>query len=74
MFSLIFLNKNTKPIKKKTYNTFVIPRAPMFSLNDVVPLPLPQAPANKQPIPSIPIPRLMASFGGDGAPHMRAHA
>ena len=48
--------------------TCVIPRAPIFSLYEVVPLPLPQAPASMQPIPSIPIPLLMAAVVGGGAP------
>lgn len=40
----------------------------MFSLYDVVPLPVPKAPAMIQPIPSIPIPLLIADVVGGGAP------
>lgn len=54
--------------------TLVIPIAPMFSLYDVVPFPLPKAPAKRHPIPSIPIPRLIACFGGGGAPDNLAQA
>lgn len=64
-----------KTLKKKAgHLTFVIPRAPTFSLYEVVPFPVPQAPANRQPIPSIPIPLLMACFGGGGAPDNLAQA
>ena len=45
-----------------------MPRAPIFSLYEVVPLPLPQAPASIHPIPSIPIPLLIAAVVGGGAP------
>lgn len=48
--------------------TCVMPRAPMFSLYDVVPFPDPQAPAIRHPIPSIPIPLLIADVVGGGAP------
>ena len=36
--------------------TLVMPIAPMFSLYEVVPVPVPHSPANTQPIPSIIIP------------------
>ena len=36
--------------------TFVIPKAAMFSAYEVVPLPVPQSPANTHPRPSIPMP------------------
>lgn len=69
-------NVDFKCIMHKTagHLTFVIPRAPTFSLYEVVPFPVPQAPANRQPIPSIPIPLLMACFGGGGAPDNLAQA
>lgn len=54
--------------------TFVIPMAPMFSLYEVVPFPVPKAPVRRHPIPSIPIPRLMACLGGGGAPDNLAQA
>lgn len=54
--------------------TRVIPKAPTFSLYEVVPFPVPQAPARRQPIPSTPIPRLIACLGGGGAPDKRAQA
>ena len=57
-----------------TIHTLVIPMAPIFSLYEVVPVPVPQAPARMQPIPSIPIPRLIAWAGGGGAPDILAHA
>lgn len=54
--------------------TFVIPRAPTFSLYEVVPFPVPQAPASRQPSPSMPIPLLIACLGGGGAPDSLAQA
>lgn len=39
-------------------------RMPMLPEYDVVPLPVPKSPANIHPIPSTPIPRLMAWEGG----------
>lgn len=48
--------------------------APMFSLYEVVPFPVPKAPVRRHPIPSIPIPRLMACLGGGGAPDNLAQA
>lgn len=47
--------------------TFVIPRAPTFILNDVVPFPEPQAPARMQPMPSMRMPLFMADLVGGGA-------
>lgn len=46
--------------------TLVIPKTAMFSLNEVVPLPEPKAPASKQPSPLTPMPRLMACVRGWG--------
>jgi len=48
--------------------TFVTLIAPIFSLYEVVPFPVPQIPAKIQPIPSIIIPRLSACAGGAFAP------
>ena len=57
-----------------TLSTLVIPMAPVFTLYVVVPFPLPNAPVKRHPIPSIPIPRLIACFGGGGAPDNLAQA
>ena len=68
---------NSKICSNKKWTTtraFVIPIAPMFSLYEVVPAPLPNAPANMQQNPSIKIPRLTACCGTGGAPARRAHA
>lgn len=54
--------------------TFVMPIAPIFSLYEVVPLPDPHIPANRDPNPSIPIPLFTACSGGGGAPDILAHA
>lgn len=51
-----------------------MPMAPVFTLYVVVPFPLPKAPVKRHPIPSTPIPRLMACFGGGGAPDNLAQA
>ena len=54
--------------------TLVMPITAMFVLYEVVPIPQPKAAAKRQPIPSIPIPRLIAYFGGGGAPDNLAQA
>jgi len=73
-FKYDFYNKTNMPKKQYKLPTFVIPMAPMFSLNEVVPHPLPKAPVKRHPIPSIPTPRLIACFGGGGAPDNLAQA
>lgn len=64
----------TSRLTSHSHFTFVIPRAPTFSLYDVVPFPVPQAPASRQPSPSIPMPLLIACLGGGGAPDSLAQA
>ncbi len=61
-------------VKGHVLSTFVMPITAIFGLNDVDPIPDPQAPASMHPMPSIPIPRLIAWEGGGGAPDKRAHA
>ena len=58
----------------KNIVTLVMPITAMFVLYEVVPFPQPKAAARRHPIPSIPIPRLMAYFGGGGAPASLAQA
>ena len=47
--------------------TLVTPMAPIFWLKLVVPFPVPQMPAIRQPSPSVPIPLFTAWIGGGGA-------